>query len=83
VRQTIRLQHNKYLTNILNSTSKLKGNKAFWNFIKSQNLNHAGFSMLQTPDEIATTPNSKAEVLNSTFQSVFTVEDKTSFSNIT
>jgi len=47
-------------------------------YVKSQNCDHTGISVLQTPDGIATKPTSKAEILNSTFQSVFTVEDKTS-----
>ena len=78
VRQSIRLQHNNYLTNILNSNSNLKGNKPFWKFIKSQRRDHTGISALETPDGTATTPASKAEALNRTFQSVFTVEDLTS-----
>jgi len=76
IQQQVRqLQCNKYLSNILNSTSKLKENQPFWN---SQNCDDTGISVPETPDGIATTPTSKAEILNSTFQSVFTVEDKTS-----
>jgi len=68
VRQSIRLQCNKYLNKILNSTSEFKGSKPFWNFVKSQNCDHTEISVLQTPDGIATMPTSKAEILNNTFQ---------------
>ena len=46
----------------------------FMVFIKSQNRDPTGISVLQTPDGIVTTPSSKAEIINSTFQSVFTVD---------
>ena len=78
MRRSIQLQHKNYLTNILNSNSNLKGNKPFWKFIKSQRRDHTGISALEIPDGTATTMASKAEALEGTFQSAFTVEDLTS-----
>ena len=75
VRQSIRVEHQKYIAKILNSSSSLNGNKPFWHYIKSRKKDQAGISSLQTTNGVATTPTEKAEVLNNTFQSVFTTED--------
>ena len=48
--------------------------KCKWN-IKSRKQEHIGINMLYTTNGIYITPASKAEVLNNTFKSVFTMED--------
>ena len=78
VRQSIHVEHQKYIAKILNSSSSLNGNKPLWHYIKSRKKDQAGISSLQTTNGVATTPTEKAEVLNNTFQSVFTTEDLSS-----
>ena len=78
VRQSIRNEHQNYITKILSSSSNLNGNKPFWHYIKSQKKDQTGISSLQTANGVATTPAEKAEVLNNAFHSVFTTEDLSS-----
>ena len=69
VRKSIRTEHQKHISKILNSSNNLNHNKPFWQYIKSRKKH---LSSLQTPDGVATTPLEKAEVLNNIFKSVFT-----------
>ena len=71
----MRVQHDDYLTNLLNSSSRLNGNKPFWRYIKSRRQEHIGISALETPEGTVTSATSKAETLNKAFKSVFTIED--------
>ena len=71
----MRAQHDDYLTNLLNSSSRLNGNKPFWRYIKSRWQEHTGISALETPEGTVTSATSKAETLNKAFKSVFTIKD--------
>ena len=71
----MQVQHNDYLTDLLNSSSRLNGNKPFWHYIKSRRQEHIGISALETPEGTVTSATSKAETLNKAFKSVFTIED--------
>ena len=66
VRQSMQVLHNDYLANLLNSSSRLNGNKPFWRYIKSLEL---------VPLKPLTFATSKVEALNKAFKSVFTIED--------
>ena len=71
----MRVLHNDYLANLLNSSSRLNGNKPFWRYIKSRRQERIGISTLETPKGAVTSATSKAEALNKAFISVFTIED--------
>ena len=73
--QSMRAQHNDYFTDLLNSSSRLNGNKPFWHYIKSRRQEHIGISALETLEGTVTSATSKAETLNKAFKSVFTIED--------
>ena len=73
--QSMRVQHDGYLTDLLNSSSRLNGNIPFWRCIKSRRQEHIGISALETPEGTVTSATSKAETLNKAFKSVFTIED--------
>ena len=75
VRQSMQVQHDDYLTNLLNSSSRLNGNKPFWRYIKSRRQEHIRISALKTPEGTVTSATSKAEALNKAFKSVFNIED--------
>ena len=75
VRQSMQVQHDDYLTDLLNFSSRLNGNKPFWCYIKSHRQKHIGISALETPEGTVTSATSKAETLNKAFKSVFTIED--------
>ena len=75
VRQSMQVQHDDYLTDLLNFSSRLNGNKPFWCCIKSHRQKHIGISALETPEGTVTSATSKAETLNKAFKSVFTIED--------
>ena len=67
-----------YLANLINSASKLNGNKPFWCYIKSHKQEHIRISALETSEGTVTSAVGKAEALNNAFKSVFTIEDLSS-----
>ena len=79
----MQVQHDDYLANLLNSSSRLNGNKPFWCYIKSHRQEHIGISTLETgPKGTVTIATSKAEALNKAFKSVFTIEDLNSLPSL-
>jgi len=71
----IKSNHHKYLSECINSSCNLKGNKCFWQYIKSRKQESTTISAFQTSSGMATTASDKAEILNNYFKSIFTVQD--------
>ena len=75
VHNMIKSNHRNYLSECINYSYNLNGNKHFWQYIKSRKQESTTISALQTSSGMATTANDKAETLNNYFKSIFTVED--------
>ena len=74
----VRSAHKQYMQDVVSDS--YKGNpKKFWSYIKSTGQESAGVSPLKNEDGFLKSDNqSKANILNNQFESVFTNEDTSS-----
>jgi len=63
--------HNKYVSKLLNPNNN-HGNKHFWSYIKSKKKNQSGMPSLELHHQTFSDSQSKANILNDQFSSVFT-----------
>ncbi|KAK3104735.1 hypothetical protein FSP39_008956 [Pinctada imbricata] len=76
--RNIREAHNQYMENII-SPCVTSNPKKFWSFIKGKKQEASGVAPLRNTDGLINSdPQSKANILNIQFQSVFTREDTSS-----
>ena len=71
--RNLRNEYEGYIARNVKSKPKL-----FWNYVRSRTSVRQPIPTLKTDNVYATTDQSKAEVLNNFFTSVFTIEDETS-----
>ena len=77
----IKRAHNKYVSNIMgdldteDSNSQESGIKRFWGYIKKSRKDSVGVPTLNNPNGPQTTDQSKADTLNTPFESAFTKEN--------
>ena len=71
----IRLAHRNYVNNIISPEAK-QNPKKFWSFVKSKKQEASGVAPLRNLDGLVhSDPETKANILNNQFMSVFTRED--------
>ncbi len=83
VRRELDQSHTNYVNSILNVENLKTVPKKFWSYVKAKKRDSAGIPPLQTDNGPADTSKSKAEALNTQYQSVFTVEDTSSIPSMT
>ena len=75
LQQECQKAHNKYINNLIN-TEDGPTSKKLWHFIKEQKQDYCGIAPLEDKGTIYNDPQSKADILNNFFGSVFTLEDE-------
>ena len=77
INQGMRQAKDNFLTNIINSAFIDKDIKPFWKFVRTKPFNNTGISPLKEGGRLFSDSQSKADILNRQFTSVFSVEDTT------
>ena len=67
----------KFVTNIINSAFIGNNTKPFWKFVRAKRCDNTGISPLKEGGRLFSDSQSKADILNRQFTSVFSVEDTT------
>ena len=82
IKKELKLAHDNYVKEIINTSTLHEKPKRFWSYIKGLRKDKTGVSQLKFNDQIASDAKSKAEVLSKQFQGVFTKEDLASFPSL-
>ena len=64
-----------YLNNIISSAFDDNNTKPFWKFVRSKRCDNTGIAPLKDSGHLHTDSQSKANILNNQFTSVFNIED--------
>ena len=73
----MRQAKDKFVTNIINSAFTENDTKPFWKFVRAKRCNNTGISPHKEGGRLFSDSQSKADILNRQFSSVFSVEDTT------
>ena len=71
----IRHAREKFVTDIINSAFNDNDTKPFWKYVKSKRCDNTGISPLKDGGQLFSDSQSKADILNRQFTSVFNIED--------
>ena len=75
LQKELRNAHWSYVNESLSKSMEDGNNKSFWKYIKSKRTDNVGVSGLKSNGKLYQDSQSKAEILNNQFKSVFTKED--------
>ena len=77
INQGMRQAKDNFVTNIINSAFIENDIKPFWKFVRDKSCDNNGTSTLKEEGRLFSDSQSKADILNQQFTSVFSVEDTT------
>ena len=82
VKRDLRDAERVYVNGILQNVLESGNNKPFWKYVKSPKQETFGISALKSNGNVITASISKAEILNSQFKFVFTLQSGNTFSQL-